>query len=98
MKAQTVETRESTGRILCCTVFRPGGKKLLARGHMISEENIRLLETQRMRSVWVTELEEGEVAEQAQGFEPPFPAIRGRDVAGEDRPKWSAQTSSRGAS
>jgi molybdenum cofactor cytidylyltransferase len=63
MKAQTVEIKESTGRILCCTVFRPGGKKLLAKGHMISEEDIRLLETQGMRSVWVTELEEGEVAE-----------------------------------
>jgi molybdenum cofactor cytidylyltransferase len=63
MKAQTVEVKESTGRILCCTVFRPGGKKLLAKGHMISEEDIRLLETQGMRSVWVTELEEGEVAE-----------------------------------
>jgi molybdenum cofactor cytidylyltransferase len=30
---------------------------------MISEEDIRLLETQGMQSVWVTELEEGEVAE-----------------------------------
>jgi molybdenum cofactor cytidylyltransferase len=63
MKAQTVEVKESTGRILCCTVFRPGGKKLLAKGHMISEEDIRLLETEGMQSVWVTELEEGEVAE-----------------------------------
>ena len=63
MRAQTVETKESTGRILCCTVFRSGGKKLLSKGHMISEEDIRLLKTQGMRSVWVTELEEGEVAE-----------------------------------
>jgi molybdenum cofactor cytidylyltransferase len=63
MRAQTIEIKESTGRILCCTVFRPGGKKLLAKGHMISEEDIRLLETQGMQSVWVTELEEGEVAE-----------------------------------
>jgi molybdenum cofactor cytidylyltransferase len=30
---------------------------------MISEEDIRLLETQGMQSVWVTELEDGEVAE-----------------------------------
>jgi molybdenum cofactor cytidylyltransferase len=30
---------------------------------MISEEDIRLLETEGMQSVWVTELEEGEVAE-----------------------------------
>ena len=63
MKAQTVEIKESSGRILCCTVFRPGGRKLLAKGHMISEDDIRLLETEGMRSVWVTELEEGEVAE-----------------------------------
>src|SRR5215467_7415162 len=26
MKAQTVDLRGSTGRILCCTVFRPGEK------------------------------------------------------------------------
>jgi len=32
MKAQTVDVKESTGRILCCTIFRPGGKKLLAKG------------------------------------------------------------------
>lgn len=63
MKAQTVDVRESTGRILCCTIFRPGGKKLLAKGHVISEEDVRLLETEGMQQVWVTELEEGEVGE-----------------------------------
>lgn len=63
MRAQTVEIRESGGRILCCTVFRPGGKKLLAKGHLISEEDIRLLEMEGMERVWVTELEEGEVGE-----------------------------------
>src|ERR1017187_9328716 len=39
MKAQTVDVRTSTGRILCCTVFRPGGKKLLSKGHVISEDD-----------------------------------------------------------
>jgi len=63
MKALTLDVRESTGRILCCTVFRPGGKKLLAKGHVLSDEDIRLLETEGMEKVWVTELEDGEVSE-----------------------------------
>src|SRR5688572_9331846 len=63
MKAQTVGVKESTGRILCSTIFRPGGKKLLAKGHQLSEEDVRLLETEGLEQVWVTELEEGEVSE-----------------------------------
>jgi molybdenum cofactor cytidylyltransferase len=63
MKAQTVDVRISTGRILCCTVFRPGGKKLMAKGHVISEDDIRILESEGMEKVWVTELEDGEIGE-----------------------------------
>ena len=63
MKAQTVDVRESTGRILCCTVFRPGGKKLLSKGHVISEDDVRVLQSEGMDNIWVTELEEGEVSE-----------------------------------
>src|SRR4051795_8969553 len=63
MRAQTVEVRNSTGRILCCTVFRPGGKKLLAKGHVISDEDVRVLETEGMETIWVTELEDGEIGE-----------------------------------
>lgn len=63
MRAQTVDVKVSTGRILCCTVFRPGGKKLLAKGHVISEDDVRILESEGMEKVWVTELEDGEVAE-----------------------------------
>src|ERR1700730_12045884 len=63
MKAQTVGVKESTGRILCCTIFRPGGRKLLAKGHVLSEEDVRLLETEGLGQVWVTELEEGEIGE-----------------------------------
>lgn len=63
MKAQTVDVKVSTGRILCCTVFRPGGKKLLAKGHVISDDDIRILESEGMDKVWVTELEDGEVGE-----------------------------------
>ena len=63
MKALTVDVRESTGRILCCTIFRPGGRKLLAKGHVLSEEDVRLLETEGLGQVWVTELEDGEIGE-----------------------------------
>src|ERR1017187_8011642 len=60
MRAQTVDVKSSNGRVLCCTVFRPGGKKLLAKGHVISDDDIRVLESEGMASIWVTELEEGE--------------------------------------
>ncbi len=63
MRAQTVDVKSSTGRILCCTVFRPGGKKLMAKGHVISDEDVRVLESEGMDQIWVTELEEGEVGE-----------------------------------
>ncbi len=63
MKAQTIDVKQSMGRILCCTIFRSGGKKLLAKGHVISEEDARMLETEGMNEVWVTELEEGEIGE-----------------------------------
>lgn len=63
MKAQTVDVRHSGGRILCCTIFRSGGKKLLAKGHVISEDDIRILESEGMDKIWVTQLEDGEVGE-----------------------------------
>src|SRR5580698_2228147 len=63
MRAQTIEVKSSNGRVLCCTVFRPGGKKLLAKGHIISDDDIRVLESEGMASIWVTELEAGEVSE-----------------------------------
>lgn len=63
MRAQTVDVKSSTGRILCSPIFRPGGKKLLAKGHLISPEDIRVLELEGMEKIWVTELEEGEIGE-----------------------------------
>lgn len=63
MKAQTVDVKESTGRILCCTIFRPGGRKLLAKGRVLSPEDVRLLEAEGLGTVWVTELEDGEIGE-----------------------------------
>ena len=63
MRAQTIDVKESLGRILCCTIFRPDGRKVLSKGHVISDEDVRLLEHEGMQQVWVTQLEEGEVGE-----------------------------------
>jgi molybdenum cofactor cytidylyltransferase len=63
MRAQTIEVHHSQGRVLCCTIFRSGGKKLLAKGHLLNDEDVRLLETEGLREVWVTQLEDGEVGE-----------------------------------
>jgi hypothetical protein len=63
LRALTVDIQESAGRILCCTIFRPGGRKLFAKGHILNDEDIRLLKGEGMKEVWVTELEEGEVSE-----------------------------------
>lgn len=63
MRAQTVEIAASAGRILCDTVFRPCGKKLLAKGRLLSQEDVRILQSQGMETIAVTELEEGEIGE-----------------------------------
>src|SRR5258708_38794769 len=63
MKAGTGGGKECKGRMLGGTIFRPGGRKLLAKGHVLSEEDVRLLETEDLGQVWVTELEDGEVGE-----------------------------------
>ncbi len=63
MKAQTIEIQESTGRILSAPIFRPGGKKLMAKGHILREEDIRVLQSEGMERIWVAELEEGEISE-----------------------------------
>ncbi len=65
MRALTMDIQNSAGRILCCTIFKPGGRKLLAKGHILSSEDIRLLQSEGMNQVWVTELEEGEISEDA---------------------------------
>jgi molybdenum cofactor cytidylyltransferase len=63
MRAHTVGVRESTGRLLSCTIFKSGGKKLLAKGHLISNEDVDLLQVEGMTDIWVAEIEEGEIGE-----------------------------------
>ena len=63
MKAQTIDIQQCTGRILSSAIFRPGGKKLLAKGHILREEDIRILQLEGMDHIWVAELDEDEVSE-----------------------------------
>ena len=63
MRAQNIDVKQCIGRVLWRTILRSGGKKLLAKGHMISEEDARLLETEGLAEVCVTELDDGEVGE-----------------------------------
>lgn len=63
MRAQPVEILQSTGRVLSSPIFRPGGKKLLAKGHILRDEDVRVLQMEGMDRIWVAELEEGEVSE-----------------------------------
>src|SRR3978361_734535 len=63
MRAQTIETQQCTGRILSSAIFRPGGKKLLAKGHVLREEDIRILQSEGMDRIWVAELDEDEIPE-----------------------------------
>jgi tetratricopeptide (TPR) repeat protein len=62
MRVQTIDVKQSTGRILCCTIFRAGGKKLPAKGRVISEEDARMLQTVGMNEICVRE-------QQWQGFD-----------------------------
>ncbi len=63
MKAQTIEIQASAGRVLSSAIFRPGGKKLMAKGHILREEDVRILQLEGMERIWVAELEEDEVSE-----------------------------------
>jgi molybdenum cofactor cytidylyltransferase len=65
MRAQTIAIGEAAGRLLCCPIFRPGGKKLLAKGHLIRPEDVELMANEGLQHVWVTVLDEDEVSEDA---------------------------------
>ena len=65
MRAQTIGVTECSGRILSSPIFRSGGKKLLATGHILREEDIRILRLEGMEQIWVTALDEDEISEEA---------------------------------
>lgn len=63
MRAEAVEVELSVGRILSGAVFRNSGRKLLSKGHIVCEEDVRILVDEGLRKVWVAEVESGEVPE-----------------------------------
>jgi molybdenum cofactor cytidylyltransferase len=63
MKSRNICLKESTGRTISSTIRRADGRKLLAKGHVISEEDAHILAAEGLNEVWVTELEEDEVGE-----------------------------------
>jgi molybdenum cofactor cytidylyltransferase len=63
MRAQTIEVQTSAGRVLSSAIFRPGGKKLMAKGHILRDEDVRILQMEGMEQIWVTTLDEDEVSE-----------------------------------
>ena len=63
MKMQAVDVKQSAGRLLFHPIFGSSGKKLMAKGHLLNDEDIRLLGEQGMDRIWVAELEQGEVGE-----------------------------------
>jgi molybdenum cofactor cytidylyltransferase len=64
MKAQTIDTKESTGRFLSSSIFGLGGKNLMTKGHLLGENDIRLLELNGIERISVTQLEEGEISDE----------------------------------
>jgi len=63
MRARAIDVRQSIGRPLHATIVGTNGKKVFPRGHVIKPEEIKLLEAEGVREVWVVELEEDEVGE-----------------------------------
>ena len=56
MRTQAVQVKSAVGRLLCDPIFQPSGKKLLAKGHQISEEDIRVLDLEGHEKVRVAVL------------------------------------------
>ena len=63
MRTQVIELESAVGMLLCAAIFHPSGKKLLAKGHQISEEDIKLLGQEGHRRVPVAVLEDNEIPE-----------------------------------
>jgi len=64
MKARVLAVNDSIGRVLSTPIFRLSGKKLLAKGHILSEDDAILLQSEGLEQVWVTELDDHEVSEE----------------------------------
>ncbi len=63
MKAQTRGHTGVDGADPVLHDFPSGRAQAAGKGHVLSEEDVRLLATEGLDQVWVTELEDGEVGE-----------------------------------
>jgi molybdenum cofactor cytidylyltransferase len=64
MRTETVQVNHALGKLLCHPIFHRTGRKLLAKGHLLCEEDLRLLDTEGHAQVCVAVLEEGEIPEE----------------------------------
>lgn len=63
MRTVTIPVGAGTGRVLCSTIFRSTGRKLLSKGHILSEEDIKILAAEGLGEIWVADLDPGEIFE-----------------------------------
>ncbi len=64
MRTQVVEVGRATGKLLNSPVYDHAGRKLLAKGRQISEDDVKLLNSVGREQVVVTVLEESEIPEE----------------------------------
>lgn|GEM_PF-228428 len=64
MRIEVVEVQNAVGKLLCTPVFQPSGKKLLAKGRLISSQDIQLLESEGHSEVSIAVLEDNEIPEE----------------------------------
>jgi hypothetical protein len=62
MRIRNIDVKQCIGRALWRTLLRSDGRKL-SKGHILSEGDVQMLQTDGTKEVWVTELEEGEIGE-----------------------------------
>ena len=63
MRTKVVDVSSAVGKLLCTPIFQASGKKLLAKGHQINEEDIRLLGSEGHDRVPVAILDDNEIPE-----------------------------------
>jgi molybdenum cofactor cytidylyltransferase len=63
MRTVTIPVEHGAGRALCSTIFRATGRKLLPKGHLLGEEDVKMLLREGLIEIWVTELDPGELLE-----------------------------------
>lgn len=64
MRTQVVEVGRANGKLLSSPVYHPSGRKLLAKGRQISEDDIKLLSSAGHERVAVAILEDSEIPEE----------------------------------